>query len=335
MATLIYAKTHLTRAEDACQEPLRCFARHVALSGSAQQARQDARVTLDSLTDGVKLVPVGRIPCTERHAAHEALERDDADRPHVRLRAGAGRLGDRRGVVLAQPEVEQLQVARGADHNVVGLHVAVHEAALVDGVEGLQELRHVEGRRALREAALPAQVEDEVASLQELHEHVDVVGVLECRIQLHTPSALGLGQDVPLRVDAVTVFLVIPGLVHLLQRVEPAGRAVLHEVHHAEGPLAQDLVRRKVIHAPCPALCGHAPVLLVDELLRCGLALVVGCARGTVLEQLVAGHAVLVLALYVVLPDLDCLLPLRELGRDAALPLLPLRLVLWPFALRR
>mmetsp|Transcript_21848 Transcript_21848/g.75117 ORF Transcript_21848/g.75117 Transcript_21848/m.75117 type:complete len:271 (-) Transcript_21848:451-1263(-) len=242
-------------ADQARQKVLGDFGRPIVPPSLQKALRQHLRVGHDArldLADGLGTLAAARV---EGHHADEALEGDDAEGPEIRLRAklteealgchvlrraddavqslpavgvaeGAARVRTLAtlGVPVAEkvagfakPEVQELQVARHSDHNVVWLHVSVNEAALVHGVDRLQQFSHVEPSLLFCETALALQVADEVASLNELHHHVDVLRVLKGREQLNAPPASSLRKRVSLTVGSLAVLVVVSSLIHLLQ----------------------------------------------------------------------------------------------------------------------
>mmetsp|Transcript_88216 Transcript_88216/g.222096 ORF Transcript_88216/g.222096 Transcript_88216/m.222096 type:complete len:204 (-) Transcript_88216:36-647(-) len=127
----------------------------------------------------------------------------------------------------------------------------MHEATSVHGVQCFNQLRHVECGLLVREATLPLQLPDEVATLDELHDHIDILFVLEGREELHAPSAPGLRQCVTLSEGALyVVFLLVAGLVHLLQRIKFICSFAAAEGHGAEGALAEHLEDLEVVRVP-------------------------------------------------------------------------------------
>jgi len=95
---------------------------------------------------------------------------------------------------LAQPEVRKHQVARAVYQDVLQLHVAVDYVALVQVVEGDEELRHVEARGGVLEGALVRQVEEHLAAGHEVQHQVQAAPRLERVVQVgrerHVPDLL-------------------------------------------------------------------------------------------------------------------------------------------------
>lgn len=75
------------------------------------------------------------------------------------------------------------------------------EAKLVDGLNGKGNLGHVETGDVLGKNFVFDEHGHEIATRQELHEHVQESIVLESRVQLDNPWAVGLGEDVTFSPD--------------------------------------------------------------------------------------------------------------------------------------
>jgi hypothetical protein len=77
----------------------------------------------------------------------------------------------------------------------------VNEAELVNRLDRQHTLSHVKPRHVLREGIVLDEHRHQVASGKELHEEVEVVGVLERVVELDDPRRVGLGEDVSLSAD--------------------------------------------------------------------------------------------------------------------------------------
>ena len=97
-------------------------------------------------------VRLGRDRLAARLLGRHVADRADDE---ARLRCSAGRVAGRERVGLqpGQPEVEQLDVAVGPDHHVLGLDVAVHDLRGVGDGERLGDLPR-DGERRATPAAL-------------------------------------------------------------------------------------------------------------------------------------------------------------------------------------
>jgi len=78
------------------------------------------------------------------------------------------------------------------------VNVPMDEAQLVHRLDGQRDLSHVKARDVFGEDLVLDEHGHEIAARQELHEHVEERGVLEGRVQLHQPRAVGIGENVTL-----------------------------------------------------------------------------------------------------------------------------------------
>lgn len=90
--------------------------------------------------------------------------------------------------VEGQPEVRDLQVARGRDEEVVRLHVAVDAAQRVRLLDAEYHLGDVELGHRLAEDVLADQEPEEVAPGHVVHDEVEVPGVLKARDERDDPA---------------------------------------------------------------------------------------------------------------------------------------------------
>lgn len=116
------------------------------------------------------------------------------------------------------------------------------EAQLMDCFDSQHNLGNIEPGDILREDLVLDQHGHEISARQELHEHVEEVGVLEGRVQLHDPWAVGLGKDVTLGANVGELVL----LEHFrldqgLHGIDLSVRLFLYELHLAESALADNL----------------------------------------------------------------------------------------------
>lgn len=112
-------------------------------------------------------------------------------------------------------EIRQLDVSFLVNEDVVRLDVTgsdvipgnnrrtsrdspVDEAQLVDGFNGENTLCDVETSDIFREGVVLDQHRHEVASGEELHDEVQILGVLEGVVELDDPWGIRLGQDIAL-----------------------------------------------------------------------------------------------------------------------------------------
>mmetsp|Transcript_63113 Transcript_63113/g.176523 ORF Transcript_63113/g.176523 Transcript_63113/m.176523 type:complete len:316 (+) Transcript_63113:940-1887(+) len=216
--------------------------------------------------DRLQLGP-GGVPPTGAAGASVAL-------PEV----GAGVFAPDRGLggtVLAKAEVQQVDVAVRVEDDVVGLDVPVDVLQVrVDVVHSLDELRDVEPRLVLVEGVLPHEVRHEVTPRQVIHDHVQVVVVLERIVQAYHPLFLRLAQRGLLRADVVNLVLVDHvSLAHLLHRINLSSVLLPAEPHDAKGACSDDLDGLEVGDADLLAALPEELILLPVEVLLHGLTL--------------------------------------------------------------
>lgn len=70
------------------------------------------------------------------------------------------------------------------------------EPKLVNGLKGKNALGHVEARYVFAKGVVLDEHSHEISSGEELHEEVEVVGVLERVVELDDPRRVGFGEDV-------------------------------------------------------------------------------------------------------------------------------------------
>mmetsp|Transcript_23016 Transcript_23016/g.58156 ORF Transcript_23016/g.58156 Transcript_23016/m.58156 type:complete len:258 (+) Transcript_23016:1546-2319(+) len=159
-------------------------------------------------------------------------------------------------------------MARAREADVVGLDVSMHEAEFVDVVQRLNQLGDVKTRLRFGEPLALAKERNQVAALEELHDHVEVVIVLEAGVQLHEVvcargqrhEALALAHQ-PLQI----VLLRERALLHLLHRIHFARVLVLHQAHHPEPALAQRFHHREIVRLPPAHLGLQHPFFLLSH----------------------------------------------------------------------
>mmetsp|Transcript_10454 Transcript_10454/g.43278 ORF Transcript_10454/g.43278 Transcript_10454/m.43278 type:complete len:343 (+) Transcript_10454:2484-3512(+) len=225
---------------------------------------------LEQVRDG--LVVEGEGAAQERVQDHPA-------RPHVHLRTAVELTGDnlRRGVVrrparrlqkvpvphhVAQAKVRDLHVGLGVQQEVLGLEIAVDHHVAVAVLDAGDDLLKEVSRLVLAETTLLHDVVEELAALDVLHDHVDVVRGLEDLIQAddvrvhEQPQDLDLPANLLLHVDGLDLLAVQDLDGHLVP-----GEDVLGHLDLAEGAdperLAHPVVREVYLcHRSGPALDG-------------------------------------------------------------------------------
>mmetsp|Transcript_54283 Transcript_54283/g.168043 ORF Transcript_54283/g.168043 Transcript_54283/m.168043 type:complete len:252 (-) Transcript_54283:59-814(-) len=180
------------------------------------------------------LVDAEGVLVVERRVPREHLEEQDAQRPPVHGAAVALALDDlgrevlRRAAERVRPrawlddlckaEICELGVAVLAHQDVLWLQVAVDDVLGVDVREGGRRQRRVELRLLVAELPGPAQVHEELAAADALHDDVDVAVVLGVAEHVDDEGIVDLRHQPLLVVDVV----------HLLELDD---LLLLHELH--------------------------------------------------------------------------------------------------------
>eukprot|EP00445_Apocalathium_hangoei_P044165 CAMPEP_0203985106 /NCGR_PEP_ID=MMETSP0360-20130528/5105_1 /ASSEMBLY_ACC=CAM_ASM_000342 /TAXON_ID=268821 /ORGANISM="Scrippsiella Hangoei, Strain SHTV-5" /LENGTH=357 /DNA_ID=CAMNT_0050924347 /DNA_START=244 /DNA_END=1313 /DNA_ORIENTATION=+ len=144
--------------------------------------------------------------------------------------------------LLAETEVRHLDVTVTIQKQVLRLEIAVDDAEAVEVCYGRGRLRRVEACAALGEAASAAEVVEELATIAEFHDHVELLRRLEGVVQVHY-EGVGHGlQDASL---GLRVLDLVPlddvFLAEHLHGVDLLSTHVPHEHDLAVGALAQHL----------------------------------------------------------------------------------------------
>ena len=129
------------------------------------------------------------------------------------------------GEASGETEIGKLDVAASVQENVVGFDVTVSisivvkcvitmyipmdEPKLVHGFNSQHNLSHVEPRDVFAKDLVLDEHCHQVATRQELHEHVEECRVLERSVQLDEPWALCVGENVALRADVGKLILFV------------------------------------------------------------------------------------------------------------------------------
>lgn len=88
-------------------------------------------------------------------------------------------------VDLAQAEVRNAKIAVAINQDVLWLQVSIHNAFLVHVLQGEHDLSGVEPGARLVKLTRLVHVMEELAAVDELHDHVEIVRVLERVVELH------------------------------------------------------------------------------------------------------------------------------------------------------
>lgn len=99
---------------------------------------------------------------------------------------------------VTRAEIRDLDAALGRDEDVCRLEVAVHDALLMQVLEGEQQLQRVEPRRVLREAVVAQDVLAQAAAGDVLEVQAVAVGELLPAVEADDALVVDLGEDVEL-----------------------------------------------------------------------------------------------------------------------------------------
>lgn len=83
----------------------------------------------------------------------------------------------------------------------------VNEAHLVDILDGEDTFGNIEPGHVLREGVVLDQHSHQISARQELHDQVQVLGILERIIQLHNPRRFRLCQYISFRFDVSKLYI--------------------------------------------------------------------------------------------------------------------------------
>mmetsp|Transcript_11936 Transcript_11936/g.24230 ORF Transcript_11936/g.24230 Transcript_11936/m.24230 type:complete len:330 (-) Transcript_11936:2835-3824(-) len=219
------------------------------------------------------------VPALEQHLGRHVLlrpaerPRREAHGPPPLLPVLRKRVSDLKAP--AQPEVRQLDVPVSLQEHVLRLQVPVNDVDVVQGLEGERDLANVELSPALLHPAHLAEEGEEVAPLDEVHDHVQLrVGLEGVRKRHHEGVTRRLLKYVPLRLRPL--HLPPPHQLRLLQNLHRVNVAILlvPDLHHlAKPPPAQDREELEVVEARVPLLRGPVGALLLVEVDELGVLL--------------------------------------------------------------
>lgn len=121
-------------------------------------------------------------------------------------------------------------------------HLPVNETQLVNSFDSQNDLSNVEASDVLREDLILDEHSHQVTSRQELHQHIEEVGILEGIVELDDPRTVGLSQNVSLSPNvSQLVSLEHLGLDQRLHGVYFSILLLLYQLDLAEGSFANDL----------------------------------------------------------------------------------------------
>ena len=97
--------------------------------------------------------------------------------------------------LFSEAEVDKLDISGAVEQQVLGLEVAVDDAAAVEVVEGLDDAAGVEPRGGVVEVAAVPEDGPELPAQAGLHQHVEILPVFEGFEQFDDKMAVGLLHD--------------------------------------------------------------------------------------------------------------------------------------------
>jgi len=97
-----------------------------------------------------------------------------------------------------QTEVSQSDVTFTVDQNVLWLDISVNHTGIMKVLKSKDNLGSVELRPVLFESALVLQMEKEFSAVDELHDQIQVMVVLERKLKFHDKGMIELFKNFPL-----------------------------------------------------------------------------------------------------------------------------------------
>ena len=153
---------------------------------------------------------------------------------------------------FGQSEVCELQIALLIKQDILWLQVSVDDAVRVQVLQSQDDLSCIEARSILRKANLIAQMEEELAAIEEIRDEVQTLARLEGVVQLHDEGMGDLLHDVTL--DLRVVHLVSPDDEVFLERLDSVdlpGVFLLCEVHLAKRAASDHLDKLEIFNFEC------------------------------------------------------------------------------------
>mmetsp|Transcript_29000 Transcript_29000/g.84662 ORF Transcript_29000/g.84662 Transcript_29000/m.84662 type:complete len:208 (+) Transcript_29000:561-1184(+) len=143
---------------------------------------------------------------------------------------------------LRQPKVRELHVAVLVQQDVLWLEISVDDLDGVQVLQGACDLRRVEPCSGLRQALLPREPEEELASGAVVQHEVKLLRRLEGEVHAHDKGVPHHAQDTALCPSVLD----LPPPLHMvfaqdLHCVDQVRVSLLNEEHFAEGSFANDL----------------------------------------------------------------------------------------------
>mmetsp|Transcript_75710 Transcript_75710/g.202622 ORF Transcript_75710/g.202622 Transcript_75710/m.202622 type:complete len:428 (+) Transcript_75710:366-1649(+) len=170
---------------------------------------------------------------------------------HVELRPGPRLGADAAALVadLGAAEVRHDEVALAVDEQVLGLEVAVHDAARVQLPQRQRHLPRVQHVRLGAEGSVVVQHVEELAAGEVVHDQVEPALALERVVHVDDVGVAHAREDQALVARALQVVLDDDVLAHALHGEHGAGGVLLADLEHlAEAALADHAEDLEVVH---------------------------------------------------------------------------------------
>lgn len=161
------------------------------------------------------------------------------------------------GGVDGPAKVGNLDLALGADEEILGLDVAVDDVLLVAVGQGLAEVGDVPGRSALGEAAAVGQLLVQLPAGTVLEDEVDALGIVEVAKHAEDIAVAQVRLDLDLTTELVLdAGLEQLGLLQDLERNDVFGTFFASQVDGTELAAAEGLADLKVVEGPLTSCAG-------------------------------------------------------------------------------
>ena len=161
------------------------------------------------------------------------------------------------GGVDGPAKVGDLDLALGADEQILGLDVAVDDVLLVAVGQGLAEVGDVPGRSALGEPTAVGQLLVQLTAGTVLEDEVDALGIVEVTEHAEDVAVAEVGLDLDLAAELVLdAGLEKLGLLQDLERNDVLGTFLASQVDGTELAAAEGLADLKVVEGPLTSGAG-------------------------------------------------------------------------------
>ena len=111
-------------------------------------------------------------------------------------------IGGRRRFLLGKAEVENLHPSVARDEDVLGLQIAVHDAALVRGGQPARDLNRVVDRLERREPFRLLEADAQRVAFEQLHDRVDDAGIVADVVQRQNVGMVERGDRLRFALEA-------------------------------------------------------------------------------------------------------------------------------------